>query len=153
MTLFILFDLDHTLWPFYTNLLTDSKFKELLNTFEFSEDIISIFKYIQNNKIQFGFISRSKYKDRCKLLLQKLNVDLDTTPNVILWCSNKTKLPHLQKIIQYGGIDSNNTQFILFDDDIENLESVKELIYKGVLVNKNTCLVYEQFLNALDEIN
>lgn len=152
MTLFILFDLDHTLWPFYTNLLSESKFKELLNTFEFSPDIISIFKYIEIHKIQFGFISRSKYKDRCQLLLQKLNIDLNSKPHVILWCPNKTKLPHLKQLIQNNHI-KDDTQFILFDDDIENLESVKELIYKGVLVNKNTCVVYQQFLNALDGVN
>lgn len=153
MTLFVLFDLDYTLWPFYTNLLTEIQFKDKLDTFEFSNDVLSIFKYIIDKKIQFGFISRSKYRNRCKLLLRKLNIDLDITPNVILWCPNKTKLPQLEKLIKDNNINLEVTQFILFDDDIENLESVKEYIYKGVLVNKKTCIVYDQFLNALDEVN
>lgn len=153
MTIFILFDLDHTLWPFYTNLFTESKFEELLDKFEFNVDIISTFQYIRDHNIKFGFVSRSKYYDRCKLLLQKLNIDLDRIPNVILWCPNKTKLQHLKKLIQNNKIDLTTTQFILFDDDIENLESVKQLIHNGILVNKKTCLTYKQFLNALDGVN
>lgn len=152
MSSFLLFDLDHTLWPFYTNLLSDKEFIDLLETFEFSGDIISIFKYIHEHKLPFGFVSRSKYYQRCSLLLQKLNVDLNNTPNVILWCTNKTKLPHVNQLIESEQIN-NNTNLILFDDDIENLNSVKKIVKKTVLVDKKLCLQYSQFINALNETN
>lgn len=154
--IFLLFDLDHTLWPFYTNLLSDNEFNELLNTFEFSKDVISVFDYIYKYNIPFGFVSRSKHYDKCYLLLEKLNIDLNSVPNVILWTPNKTKLPHIEQIIKEHVIQ--DYRILLFDDDLENLKSVEHIVYNPMdsvlnlpinLVQKYTCLSYKQFINAL----
>lgn len=142
-----LFDLDMTLWNFYTNLLTEDEFIEKLKSYKFSDDIIRIFNYLNINDIKYGFASRSKYKNRCKLLLKKLDIDLDNCINHIEYTKEKTKLPHINEIVLNSKYSPE--YFILFDDDKENLDSVKNKIYLTKLVNKKTNITFEDFLDIL----
>lgn len=144
---FILFDLDNTLWDFYTNLLTQDEFENKLQNFNFSDDIIRIFNYLHLHNIQYAFVSRSKFYDRCKKLLSKLNIDLDNTYNCIKYTEKKTKLYHCQEIIKKSNVTPEF--MILFDDDKENLESVNNLINKTILVKKDKLLTFENFIFGL----
>ena len=143
----ILFDLDKTLWDFYTNLLTNKEFDEKIKIFKFNDDIIRIFSYLKINNINFGFVSRSKHKDRCKQLLSKLNVNLDNQIHCIKYTPEKSKYFHCTEIIKKSSISPEF--MILFDDDKENIDSVKGLIQKRVLVNKEKLLTFENFINGL----
>ena len=143
----ILFDLDKTLWNFYTNLITNEEFDEKIKTFKFNDDIIRIFNYLRINNINFGFVSRSKYKDRCKQLLSKLNVNLDNQLHCIKYTPEKSKYFHCAEIIKNSSISPEF--MILFDDDKENIDSVKGLIQKGVVVDKDNLLTFENFINGL----
>ena len=149
--IFIIFDLDKTLWNFYTNLLTDNEYNNIINNYQFSNDIIRIFNFLNKNNIEYGFASRSKYKDRCSKLLNKLGVNLDNHYNHIEWTENKSKLPHIQNIIKNSG---KSPEFmLLFDDDNENLNSVRHLIKCTKLVNKEVNLQFEDFIDVLYEIS
>ena len=143
----ILFDLDKTLWNFYTNLLTDEEFHEKMKNFIFNDDIIRIFKYLKINNIKFGFVSRSKYKNRCKELLSKLNINLDNKLKCIKYTEEKSKKYHCSEIIKKSSISPEF--MILFDDDKENIDSVRGLIKKGILVDKDELLSFEKFINGL----
>ena len=143
----ILFDLDKTLWNFYTNLLSEEEFNKKMKTFEFNDDIVRIFNYLKINNINYGFASRSKYKERCKLLLSKLNVNLDEHINCIKYTSEKSKYLHCSEIIKESNISPEF--MILFDDDQENIDSIEKLIKKGILVDKEKSLTFENFINGL----
>jgi len=147
----IIFDLDKTIWNFYTNLLTDEEFNLKLKNYIFTDDIIRIFKYLNINNIEYGFASRSKYKNRCKKLLKKLSINLEEHPNHIEWTTEKTKLPHIKNIIKKT---NKSPEFmVLFDDDIENLNSVEHLIKYTKLVDKNINLKFEDFIDVLYNLN
>ena len=149
--IFIIFDLDKTLWNFYTNLLPDDEYKNIITNYKFSDDIIRIFNFLNKNNIKYGFASRSKYKNRCSELLKKLNINLDNHFNHIEWTENKSKLLHVQKIIKESG---KSPEFmILFDDDDENLKSVQSLIKYTKLVDKELNLKFEDLIDVLYEVS
>lgn len=144
---FFIFDLDKTLWNFYTNLLSEEEFLEKLKNYKFSDDIIRIFKYLDINNIKYGFASRSKYINRCKLLLEKININLDEHYYHIEYTKEKTKLKHINEIVLKSSYSPE--YFILFDDDQENLDSVKNKINLTKLVDKEKNITFEDFLNIL----
>ena len=147
----IIFDLDKTLWNFYTNLLSDNEYQGIIENYPFSDDIIRIFNYLNNNNIEYGFASRSKYKNRCKELLQKMNINLDNHHHHIEWTDKKTKLVHIQNIIK---LSNKSPEFIvLFDDDHENLKSVEGLINYTKLVDKEKNLTFEDVIDVLYNIS
>ena len=148
--IFIIFDLDKTLWNFYTNLLNEDDYKNIINNYNFSDDIVRIFNYLKKNNIEFGFASRSKYKNRCSELLKKLNIDLDNHINCIKWTDNKTKLPHIKYII--SKCKKSPEFMVLFDDDDENLKSVNSIIKYTKLVDKEKNLKFEDFIDVLYNI-
>lgn len=143
----LLFDLDKTLWDFYTNLLSEEEFDNKLKTYEFTDDIIRIFRYLKINSIQYAFVSRSKYPERCRSLLKKISIDLDDNYYSIKYTPEKTKLPHVQEII--GKSDISPEFMILFDDDQENIDSVNHIINKSKLVCKDKNLTFEDFIDTL----
>lgn len=144
---FLVFDLDHTLWPLYTNLLSDLQFESIEKTFTFSDDIIRIFKYIKASGLKYGFASRSRHIDRCAKLLLKLDIVLDNVPHLIMWTQEKTKAAHITDVCKQGKCSPEFV--ILFDDDQENIDSVSEKICYGKLIEKGAGLQWEDFIDAL----
>lgn len=143
----ILFSLDKTLWNFYTNLLNDQEYIEKLKNFIVSDDIKRIFRYLNINNIKYGFVSRSKYKNRCKDLLKKLSIELDEHPHSIFWTDEKTKLPHINEIIKNSNI---SPEFIyLLDNETQCLKSVEHIVNKTKLIDKDINLTFEDFINIL----
>ena len=143
----ILFNLDKTLWNFYTNVLTEKEYLDILKNYIYSDDIKRIFRYLNLNNIKYGFVSRSKHKNRCKSLLKKLAINLDEHLHSIFWTDEKTKLPHLKEIIKNSNVSPEF--IILFDHDKENLKSVENIIYKTNIIDKDKNLTFEDFINIL----
>jgi glycerol-3-phosphate cytidylyltransferase len=143
----ILFNLDFTLWPFYTNLLSEYEYQEKLKSLKFSDDITRIFHYLKKNKIEFGFVSRSKYKEKCKNLLQLLNIKLEDHLYHIEWNDNKSKMNHIKNISKKS--NKSPEFYVLFDNDQEILDSVENFIGHTKLVDKEKCLQFEDFLEIL----
>ena len=90
---------------------------------------------------------RSKYKDRCKNLLQLLNINLENHIYHIEWHDNKSKMNHIKNISKKS--NKSPEFYVLFDNDQEILDSVENFIGHTKLVDKEKCLQFEDFLEIL----
>ena len=143
----ILFSLNKILWDFDTNILTDKQFNEKLNNYQFTDDIIRIFKYLDLKSIKYGFISRSKYNNRCEKLLKKLSINLEKHFNCIMYTEEKSKEYHIKEIINTSNISPEF--MILIDNDIENINSIRNIINNYKLIDSKTTLKFEDIMDIL----
>jgi glycerol-3-phosphate cytidylyltransferase len=143
---FLVFELDHILWPFYTNQLSDSQFDDAIDAFLFSDDIVRIFKYIRERGLRYGFASRSRYPGRCARMLAKLDIKLESVPHYIQWTPKKEMNEHVTELSRE--FKCSPEFMILFSNNQESIDSVSDRVCTSFLLAPETCLTWEAFIDA-----
>ncbi|XP_022740535.1 magnesium-dependent phosphatase 1-like [Durio zibethinus] len=126
----VVFDLDHTLWPFYCECCDED---EMPSLYPHAEGILLALK---EKGIDVAIASRSPTPDIAKTFLAKLGIrSMFVAEEIFSSWTHKTE--HFQRIHRRTGVPFSSMLF--FDDEDRNIEAVSKMgvtsIYVGNGVN------------------
>ena len=140
----VVFDIDHTLWPFgvdsfcftppYHVCKTTGKVMDMSNKpIEYFPDTLIVLKYLQSINVAVAVASRTRYPSGANELLKFLNLSqyikyFETYPG--------QKIKHFHRLRDQSGAQFD--EMIFFDDEERNIIDVSELGVYCVLVDHDS---------------
>ncbi|XP_058216049.1 uncharacterized protein LOC131327070 [Rhododendron vialii] len=127
----VVFDLDHTLWPFYCECRSK---REMPSLYPHAKGIIYALK---DKGIDVAIASRSPTVDIAKAFLDKLDIrSMFVSQEIFSSWTHKTE--HFQRINRRTGVPYNSMLF--FDDEDRNIEAVSNMGVTSILVGNGVNL-------------
>ncbi|KAL2231492.1 magnesium-dependent phosphatase 1-like [Sesamum indicum] len=138
----VVFDLDHTLWPFYCECLSN---RDMPSLYPHAKGILYALK---DKGIDIAIASRSPTSDIANTFLEKLGLkSLFVAQEIFSSWTHKTD--HFQKIKQKTGVPY--TEMLFFDDEDRNINAVSKLGVTSILVDDGVNL--EAFRQGLSKFS
>ncbi|MED6222853.1 hypothetical protein PIB30_068476 [Stylosanthes scabra] len=127
----VVFDLDHTLWPFYCECRSKSDPPYLF------PQVKGIMHALKHKRVDLAIASKSPTPDIATTYLNKLNITSMFVAQEIFYNWGNKK-DHFQNIQSKTSVPYNSMLF--FDDDDKNIQGVSELGVTSILVTNGVNL-------------
>jgi hypothetical protein len=132
----LIFDLDRTLWR------CTIEYHPRIRKLPIHRETQAVLSHLQNNGYSLNIASRSAEPEKCHIFLDTYfpNIHFDKKA---IYPTPYTKLEHI------WALDAQNGHFIMFDDEIDILKSIKYIFPESITVLCDKPLQWNTIINPL----